>query len=235
MKMKKLFSALCASAVLLSSIAGTTIAIRNDVYAEKTTVEDLAAEEQVLSAPQNLRVEDGYLVWDEVKDAYGYYLRFETDYEHQLTYYVCTVEVDRLCYDNRMDFGEYIFEVCAFKEDGTTSEWSEPVTAEYAPTLVAPSNVRLDEENEETVLWDEVAGAFRYNVRLYNDDSDRTLYTSSYIYGVSFSYYWYLSESGNYWFSLQTMDKDYNVSEWTEPIKMSLKQRNDHTKPDTIS
>lgn len=221
MKMKKLFSALCASAVLLSSIAGTTLAMRNDVYAEETTVEELAAEEQVLSAPQNLRVEDGYLVWDEVEDAYGYYLRFETDYVHQSTYYVCTVEVDRLCYDNNMDFGEYTFEVCAFKEDGTTSEWSEPVTAEYAPTLAAPLNVRLDEENKETVIWDEVDGAVRYNFRLYYDNEERTLYTNSYSYGGSLRYKWYLSESGNYWFSVQTMDRDYNVSAWTEPIKIS--------------
>ncbi len=71
----------------------------------------------MLSAPQNLRVEDGYLVWDEVEDAYGYYLRFETDYVHQSTYYVCTVEVDRLCYDNNMYFGEYKLDVHAVKED----------------------------------------------------------------------------------------------------------------------
>lgn len=220
MKMKKLFSALCAASVMLSSAGGSALLMSSNAIAEEPGA--VGTEEvTTLAAPQNVRVEEGSVVWDKVEDAYGYNVRFETDSEYVLTYYVCEAEVDRLCYENNVDFGEYTFEVRAFLEDGTISEWSEPVTAVYAPTLTAPSNVRLDEENEETVLWDDVAGAFRYNVRFYNDDSDRTLYTNGYIYGASISYYWHLGESGDYWLSIQTMDQDYNVSEWTEPIKVS--------------
>lgn len=216
MKMKKLFSAICASAVLMSSFAGVSM-----LTSAETAIEGETEAPDVLPAPQNLREDDGYLIWDEVEGAYGYYLKFEADGKRQLTYYECTAEVDRLCYEGALDFGEYTFMVCAFKEDGTVGEWSEPITAKYAPTLDAPSNVRLDEEQEETVVWDEVEGAARYNIRIYNDGEDHTLCSSFYMESAYLQYRWYVSELGDYWISVQSMDKDYNVSEWTEPIKIT--------------
>lgn len=219
MRMKKFFSVFCALAVLLSLFAGVT----DGVYAEDdTAIVSLTAAEQQLSTPQNLREEDGYLVWDTVEEAYGYYLNIrKANYEQQLTYYVCTAEVDRLCYENKMDFGEYTFQVCAFKEDGTISEWSSQITVTYAPVLTAPTNVRIDPDDNSCIVWDRVDGVPYYNIRFYNDDAERTLYNTYNGYdsdrvGLSnFGFY------GNFWVSIQGIDRDYNVSPWTDSIMVS--------------
>lgn len=220
MRMKKFFSVFCALAVLLSLFAGVT----DGVYAEDdTAIVSLTAAEQQLSTPQNLREEDGYLVWDIVEEAYGYYLNIrKANYEQQLTYYVCTAEVDRLCYENKMDFGEYTFQVCAFKEDGTISEWSSQITVTYAPVLTAPTNVRIDPDDNSCIVWDRVDGVPYYNIRFYNDDAERTLYNVSY---GNYNYNSFgLWDNGNFWCSIQLMDRDYNVSPWTEPIMVSYTQ-----------
>ena len=183
-----------------------------------------------LTVPENLRYEDGFIKWDKVREAYGYTLRMhmgEENYREFTKYFdyddpndKAQVELDRLCYENNIDFGEYTFDVCIFDEAGKTSEWSDTITAEYAPTLDAPTNVRISEDLEETVEWDEVEDVYRYNIRVYQDDDDRLLYTTTYTGGTSFTCYsWF--ENGDYLISIQAMDRDYNVSEWTEPVKVS--------------
>lgn len=176
--------------------------------------------EEVPAAPQNLREENGYIVWDEVKDAYGYTLKVSSgSNEWDFTYYVNSVELDRLCYENNMDFGEYKFKVCAFDEAKNNSEWSNEITAKYEPALDAPANVRVDENNKECVRWDEVEGAVRYNIRIFRDDDEHTLYETSKADYIQYEYkLWNSDPSGNYWISIQAMDRDYNVSEWTTPV-----------------
>lgn len=223
MKKKKIFAALCVSVVLLSLFAGLIPAEMScDVHAEEGVLEE-SKETKELAVPQNLREEDGFIVWDEAEGAYGYYLRvYKEDFEDQYTYYVNRVELDRLCYEQKMDFGDYRFEVCSFDESSTVSEWSNPLTATYVPALETPANVRLSEEKAETILWDAVKGAVRYNVRVFCDNDDRTLYTSVSLYTYEiFSWGNNAAPSGNYWIAIQAVDKDYNASQWTEPILFS--------------
>ena len=114
------------------------------------------------------------------------------------------------------EFGDYTFEVCAFDETAMNTKFSTPVTVSYepSPTVAMPANVQLDADNP-CITWDEVEGAARYNIRIYqDDDDDRTFYTSDYTNG---SAWWYYLD-GSYWFSVQAMDGDYHVSDWTEPL-----------------
>lgn len=253
MKMKKPLSALCAAAVLLSSIiGGNALFSSRTIHAEEIIedgsgdtvqpdedgsgetdqpTEDDTQETVQLTPPQNVRYEDGFIKWDKVEEAYGYNLRLKIGEEYrEFTKYFdyenlndeAKVELDRLCYENSIDLGEYTVDVRIFDEAYNTSEWSDSITAVYEPTLAAPTNVRLSETQDETVEWDEVEGAYRYNIRVYTDDDDRTLCYSTYE-GCDWHwhtlYYW-LSNS-NYLICIQTMDQDYGVSEWTEPISVS--------------
>lgn len=221
MKKKKIFAALCVSVVLLSLFAGLIPAEMScDVHAEEGVLEE-SEETKELAAPQNLREEDGFIIWDEAEGAYGYYLRvYKEDFEDQYTYYVNRVELDRLCYEQEMDFGDYRFEVCSFDESGTVSEWSNPLTATYVPALETPANVRKN-ESQTTVLWDAVDGAVRYNIHVFRDDDNRTLYRSTSVIRNSFTYTDHWSSSGNYWIAIRAVDKDYNASEWTELLLVS--------------
>jgi len=254
MKMKKVLSALCAAAILISALTtGLYRSLSRAIYAEEGIIissgtvsepEDLWEETDFLPIPQNLRFEDGFIKWDKVKEAYGYIIRIHTGDEEreyrEITKYVdyydpddeAQLEFDRLCYEQSLDFGSYDVDICSFDEGENRTEWSETITAEYAPTLDAPANVRLSEEEEETLLWDEVEGAYRYNIKIFNDDENRTLYFTTYKRYPNFYFYGYLDKSGNYWISLQTMDRDYNVSEWTEPVLVSH-THNEVTLPDT--
>ncbi len=257
MKTKKLLSAICAAAVLLSSLAGGIILTapysahaeelipdvsvtdgvadetpselpaesetdENIIYPNSDAVSDTEpAETEELITPPNFRYDEtnGFFKWDEVKAAYGYCLKTTLNgYEQWFRYYETYAELDRLCYENNMDFGEYEFSLCAFDKEGTDSEWSEPVTVSYSPSFDMPQNVRLDEEYDETVIWDEVAGTARYNIRFYNEENASSLYTNTYVSYNSITYKHYLSDTGNYWISVQAMDKDYNASKWTEPL-----------------
>lgn len=175
--------------------------------------------EEVPAAPQNLREENGYIVWDEVKDAYGYTLKVSSgSNEWDFTYYVNSVELDRLCYENNMDFGEYKFRVCAFDEAKNSSNWSDQIISGYRPALDAPANVRVDENDKECVRWDEVEGAIRYNIRIFRDDDQRTLYDSHDVWNYAIWTMYNSAPTGNYWISIRAVDRDYNASEWTEPV-----------------
>lgn len=269
MKTKKLLSALCAAAVLLSSLAGGIVftsyrsahaedliptpyvteesadgenAVDNPEESETTenTVETISKSESTESqkpiksqeqtepqepiTPQNFRYDetDGFIKWDEVEDAYGYKLKTTVnDYEQHFTYYEPKAEMDRLCYENNMDFGEYNFAVCTFNKLGAESEWSESIAVTYESAFDIPQNVRLSEEWDETVIWDEIPGAARYNIRFYNEENSSAPYTYTYTSSSSISYKYYLSETGDYWVSVQAMDRDYNASEWTERMLIS--------------
>ncbi len=222
MVMKKTISVLCSAAVLLTSfIGGNALLSSRTVRAEGETVGE--EEPARLAVPQNLRYENGDIVWDEVEGAYGYHLNVSSDnfeYPYWLTYYVNRVELDRLCYEFGWDFGEYTFEVEAFDQEENRSDFSEPVTAEYAPTIEAPQNVRVNEYNEKIIEWDEVEGAYRYNIKCYNADGEISF--SSYSAEASYHLPDWL-ETGDHSICVQTMDQEYNVSKWTEPIVISYK------------
>lgn len=248
MKSKKIFSALCAAAILLSVTTSTMLLnrtvvthaeeiINDDVILDETDPEESNPEEtdpdeaypDELTVPKNLRCEDGYIVWEKVETtsgekAYGYYIRVHNDsydIDIQERYYTNRVEFDRFCYEHSLDFGEYHAEVCAFDKSDAMTEWSSSITVSYTPTLGTPANVKLSDEQEETVVWDEVVGARRYNIHFFNDDDEHSFYMGTYEYYNSITYKYYLSTSGNYWIAVQSIDKDYNVSEWTAPILIS--------------
>ncbi len=84
-----------------------------------------------------------------------------------------------------------------------------------------PQNVRLSEESDETVVWDEVPNAARYNIRFFHEDNESLCYNNTYEIYNSVTYKYYLYDTGNYWITVQAMDKDYNASEWTERVLIS--------------
>lgn len=227
MRMKKSISAICAAAVMLSSvIGGNTLFSARGLHAEEI-VEDGSGEGVQLAAPQNFRYEEGNLVWDEVEGAYGYYLRldYEDGSQRWFEYFLNVVEFDRMCFENYLELGEYTFELCAFDEDGTYSEWTEPLTVEFVPELDTPANVRLSEEDEATVEWDAVDGAMRYYVHIFSKDENNPTDITTYTTGTSYSLNWDNIDNGEYWFSIRVIDADYSVSEWTEPIKVIRNQK----------
>ena len=225
--LKRIICCICAAVMVSGSLpferqaAGRLEAQAAGREYAANSAADISTEE-VPAAPQNLREENGYIVWDEVKDAYGYTLKVSSgSNEWDFTYYVNSVELDRLCYENNMDFGEYKFKVCAFDEAKNSSGWSNEITAKYEPALDAPANVRVDENEKAFVLWDEVAGAVRYNIRIFRDDDERTLYRTLETEYVGYGCLWGYDPTGNYWISVQAVDRDYNVSEWTQPVMLT--------------
>ena len=85
MKSKKFFSVLCAAAILLSVTTSTVLlkgtgvthaeeiidgeSVSQETEPDSTNPEESNFEE--LTVPENLRFEDGYIVWDEVETASG--------------------------------------------------------------------------------------------------------------------------------------------------------------------
>lgn len=216
-KTKKMLSAFCAAAVVLSPIAGGIIPTGTEtVYAGQYVVET-----ETLSAPQNVREEDGFIVWDDMDEAYGYTVRaVKGDEEVSDVYYPNRVECKRFFYEHNMDFGDYVFAVCAFDEASKIGEWSAPVSVTYAPGFVTPLNVRLSEDGKE-ILWEKVDGAARYNFRILQNDA---IYNRSWQSANSTSILLsnYIYESGDFYFEIQAMDEDYNVSAWSEPVSVSF-------------
>lgn len=240
---------ICAAAVMLSSMTvGINFASAGGVYADVMSSEGTGTgtgtevgTEKELAAPQNLRFVDGFIKWDKVEEAYGYTLRMhmgEEDYREFTKYFdyddpkdEAQVELDRLCIEYKIDFGEYAFSVRTFDKKGNVSEWTDMVTAEYAPEFDAPTNVRVSEEYDEYIEWDGVDGVFRYNIRFYCNDDDRTLYYSTYTSDTAYNYGWL--SSGDYLFSVQAMDRDYNASVWTEPI-LFTHTTSEYTSPERL-
>ncbi len=219
MRMKKLILLLCAAAVALSAVGGLSAAAEAGAPEEMALLSETGG---TLSAPTNVREENGFIVWDEVPDAYGYALyvhRNNNEYSYASNFYVNKAEINRLCYNFNLDFGDYVFEVCAFDEANNYSEISDSVTAAYSPTFDIPENVRISEESETLILWDRVEGAARYNIRIFNDDENLTQYSSGTCVDNAYSFYGL--PVGKYWISIQSMDGNYNVSEWTQPILIS--------------
>ncbi len=249
MKLKKIISAICASALLLSTaVSNNSLFSAKIIYAEtgadetaddnnpEITEEGETGEEpapDTLPIVQNLRYEDGFIKWDKVEEAYGYILRIhlsENGFQEFAKYFDydnaeddAKVEFDRLCYENYFDLGEYAVDVCVFDKAQNRGEWSDTVNVKYEPTLTAPANFRFSETQEETVEWDEVEGAYRYNIRIHLDGDNSTTYT--YTDFTSFGYKWYIYDNGDYLISIQTMDQDYNVSPWTEPLIISYDKK----------
>ncbi len=224
MKMKKHSLHLYATIVLLMSFIGIIPLATSTIFAEEMNTEK--TKDTKLAVPQNVRVEDGFIVWDEVENAYGYTLKTTVNgNEIMQTCYENKVEINRFFYERQnnysrlIDFGNYDFMVCAFDESNVSTEYSAPVTVSYTATFTIPTNVRLT-ESQNGIQFDEVEGAVRYNYRIFNDDADRSLYTQS--SSNSNLIIPYTNKNINYWISVQAMDRDYHVSEWTEPIAISI-------------
>lgn len=212
MKLRKIASAMLAATIVFGSFAAQSVSADNN----PTAVDE---EVKKMTVPENLRYENGDIKWDELEDAYGYVLNVSNgEDEWQKNIFDTWVEFDRFCYENGLTLGEYTVKLCNIAENGECSEWTEPITVEFAATLDVPANIQLSEEREEAVSWDEVEGAYRYNVRIYNEDQT---FVTSYSSDTSFYYDWNWGETGEYFFSVQTMDKDYNVSEWSDPLTIS--------------
>lgn len=227
MNMKKHSLHLYVAVVLLISFIGMTPLMTSVVLAEEMTTEK--TKDTKLTVPQNVRVEDGFIVWDEVEGAYGYTLKTTINGNEILqTCYETRVEINRFFYEKQknqsysriIDFGSYDFAVCAFDETHLDTEYSAPVAVSYEASFTAPTNVTFIED-EEKIQFDEVSGAFRFNIRIFNDDADRTFRSQTYYSTTSISMRSIIGQSGSYWISIQAMDQDYHVSAWTEPIAAS--------------
>ncbi|MCM1307177.1 MAG: leucine-rich repeat domain-containing protein [Butyrivibrio sp.] len=224
MKIKKVLAAVCACAVALSPL------VCGLVQTSAETVRYEAEENKPLSVLKNVRkdtitTEDGFVKdcirWDEMEEAYGYFVRVCKGGEEAAlaTYYDPFVEYRRFFYDREMDFGEYTFEICAFDKAQNSGEWSEPITVVYEPTLEAKLNVRLNEDGDD-IYWDAVEGAVRYNYRILGKDREYSYRDwKEYINIYSNNFGWRVNEeSGEYTVEIQAMDKNYNVSAWSEPL-----------------
>lgn len=227
-KKHKLTKRIMASAfAMLLTGGGLTFTGVQTAYAEQNPLEQDAQYSELTL--QNVRKEtieeDGFvkecIMWDEPEDAYGYTVRASRGDEESFsgTYYDNFVEWKRFFYDNNVDFGEYTFDICAFDEASNSGEWSEQIVVSYEPVLETLLNVRLSEDGKQ-ILWDKIEGVARYNYRIkkgselyvrywYSKDSDSMWVSNE------------LSSSGDYTFEIQAMDKNYNVSAWSEPIEVS--------------
>ena len=110
--------------------------------------------------------------------------------------------------------------MCAFDETGALSGPSESATYSYSPTFTTPTDVKVSDSGGR-VEWNEVANAVRYNLRFYKNDTNRTLYTWYYTSSRATELKYFLAESGDYLFSVQAMDSDYNVSEWSKLVPLT--------------
>lgn len=190
-----------------------------------------------LAVPQNVREEDGFIVWDEVENAYGYTIQAGKDGDTwEYTWYENKIEWNRFIYEQcpMRDFGEYAFKVCAIDETGTATEFSSSVTVSYRMTLSMPENVRISESYSDELVWNEVEDAVRYNIRIYNNDETHSLYSNEYTTSFVYRLYWNGIPDGEYLVAVQAMDKDYHVSEWTEEVLAKTVERSRLDAPQNV-
>ncbi len=188
-----------------------------DCHVEASEVGEQMDGAAKLAVPKNVREENGFIVWDEVEEAYGYTIQAEKDGETwEYNWYENQIEWNRFIFEHcsMRDFGNYAFQVCAFDETGAATEFSSSVTVSYQATLSVPTNVKVSESNS-SLSWDEVEGAVRYNIRVYKNDKDHSLDYSTYT--SSFGY-WFGGREEESLITVQAMDRDYHVSEWTEEV-----------------
>ncbi|MCM1500926.1 MAG: Ig-like domain-containing protein [Clostridium sp.] len=175
-----------------------------------------------LTVPQNVHEDNGFIVWDEVEGAYGYTIQAGKGKDTwEYNWYENKIEWNRFIYEHcpMYDFGDYVFQVCAFDETGVRTEFSSPVTVPYRATISMPGNVKALDGQRLHLTWDTVEGAARYNIRIYDNNESHSLRTTDYTTGNSYGYSF--SESGEeheYLVTVQAMDADYHVSEWTEEV-----------------
>ncbi|MDE6728571.1 MAG: hypothetical protein K2J80_11640 [Oscillospiraceae bacterium] len=214
MKLKKIAAAMLAAAVVFGSYAAQGVGT-----ADNASVAD--EETNKLSAPENLRYEGGDIKWDKIDGVYGYIVSVtDGEFEREIEYNFTDedIEFDRLCYEYGIPLGTYSVKMCTYDASGERGEWSDEITAVYEATLPVPANVRLSEDQEQNVLWNEVEGTYRYYIQFTNTDGD--VVYSSYTTYNGFDYNWNWGEDGSYLFSVYAMDKDYNVSEWSTPLEV---------------
>lgn len=243
-------TAIALAAALLSTAVGGTLLFRNVPISAENAPISSDNEAQLSAPQNLSVDENGYIHWDDVDKAYGYTLRatlgeqswqFEVFPETLNGGLAGGVEFDRLCYEyytnNRwssegMPFGDYSVDVLAFDKSQNQSEWSEPITVTYSAGLETPANLRLlDKEglteddvfnglDDESIVWDKDDNVYQYDIRIYRDDETRSLYDCSTRSSNYWEYGWRGLKKGNYVFAVRSMDKSYNVSQWTE-IKFS--------------
>lgn len=222
---KRALSLLAAFAVSVSAAAvfdrsGTKASAEEATITEEAAVTEEAAitEETnaaeakavLLPAPQNLREEDGFIVWDEVEGAYGYTLRATagSKVDYIFNCFENRVEKNRLCFERQYEFGDITFEVYALDDEWLISEWSNSLTVTYAPTLEKPENVRPGEDGK-TIVWDVADENKHYRIHyIYNfDGSDTDMYEMIFAEKYDVRYFGYL-------YDIQAVDENYNVSDW---------------------
>lgn len=221
---KRILSLLPALAVLASGITVfqnvSAAALEDESSAADTTAVTETVTEAVSTAPQNLRLENGFIVWDEVEGAYGYTLQTNSNGKNvSEKYYENRAELNRFCYDKKLEFGGYNFKVCFFNESNVSGDWSEPIAVNYQPTLETPKNVRLNDDGE-SILWDDVSGATRFNARVFNVDKQVNAGTINRGF-IPHGLRYFMNYSGNFSIEYQVMDDDYNISDWSEPFIFS--------------
>ena len=142
-----------------------------------------------LAVPQNVHEENGFIVWDEVENAYGYTIqavRGKKTWEYK--WYENRIEWARFIYEqcslDERDFGDYLFRVCAFDETGMSAGFSDPVTISYEATLSMPANIRVPDGSQSSLrlTWDKVEGAARYNIQIFRNNDSHSRYTSTVSY-----------------------------------------------------
>lgn len=220
---KRVISLLLALAVLVSGFTVfQSLSVRASAEENMITEEPEVsgtAKMGALSAPQNLRVENGFVVWDEVEGAYGYTLKAFADGTTKTSkYYENRVEFNRFCYEKELGFGEYDLTVCSFNESDVSGEWSGSISIAYRPTLEKPQ-MRLSDDGE-SILWDNAINATRYNARVFNAEQETPVIIINRGF-MPFRFEYDLKRTGNFSIVFQAMDDDYNISDWSDPIVVS--------------
>lgn len=120
----------------------------------------------ILSAPQNVVVENGILRWDNVENNNGYNIYIDKQNGTVETLTLPKAQNQDSCYVDLRDYaiGKYSFTIRALGDSETylTSAKSEEVKTEV---LSAPTVIDLD---EGTLTWLAIEGADTYNVKVIN-------------------------------------------------------------------
>ena len=210
----------------LIAISMMTCMLGFNCHAEASAAGEQADGKVNLAVPQNVQEKDGFIVWDSVVGAYGYTIQAcKGDEKWEYNWYENKIEWSRFIYEHCYmgGFGDYEFKVCAFDETGAATEFSSPVTVSYNATFTMPVNVKVSELDSRELTWDAVEGAARYNIRIYKKDEQHSLYGTD--YRTDNSYWFPYDNEGEYLVTVQAMDKDYHVSEWTEEVLVKVVPR----------
>lgn len=249
MRMKKLFSLLCAAAVALSAVGGLPAAAEPSTYAEGETTD--ITENFPFSAPTNVHVDENNVIrWDAVEGADKYVVsisvlrdsleKIECIFFAETCYYSddWKQNVQTMCDNQSIDFQDtdiLRIRVCIpddegrLNNEGSASKWSVPIylTTESYP---APTNVYVDEN--DVIRWDAVEGAASYQVRIENKEGNYTTFVTNTNYlsnwkPINVTDIWRIPYARNHTFtiSVAAMDTSNTVGEYSEPVEFTYSMK----------